>query len=312
MTLIEMMVAAGITGVIVVSAMQVEKQIKGTINQYIERSDVLMDESTAKRLIISDLWYASESFSFVKNPKNPKIDDGENFWVVSRDNKSNEPSKQYTLDEPESCFNILTYDISHFLKNGVVSKKKSFFLSPAAFYMPRTTTSDPLVFASKQEIGLLSANFATEQYVKLSSTDPVLVGDIYREYSRVFKVGGNYQLINLSENEILKLKPFNFLDLPPSSCPPIETVDDFLRCLPAPGGGVSNFYLSPVRFISYCLRTQPEIKGLSLYRTVNGRESLIAQRIDKIVFSRKKDEYRCDVNFFFCKVMQKNGNCVRK
>jgi len=127
--------------------------------------------------------------------------------------------------------------------------------------------------------------------------------DFYKDYSLLMQIDSNgYFKENYS---LVKTYP------PPSDCADTDrNLDNFLRCLPSPGGGVTNVFFTPVQVIKYCTLKEARQKGLILTRSKNDSENHIASNLKYVRFIRPNaTSPLITIDFAQCKPNDLSAEC---
>lgn len=305
LSLIELMISGGILSAIVLVTLDVSKNITKEIVNVGERSDVVLDYAGVFKIVNDDVLNSVPSFNYLKSIKinNQSID----FWTLWDQNNG---SRAIEIKQSKSCFSLLAIDISKTIdiNTGTMSRLQTLLPNPAFFYNSRSTMSDPLVYNSTKLKQLLKDNNldSKDQLLKISGMMPEYDNaGFYKDYGMILKVDSNGNPIP-NPNIIPAYSP-------PTNCNfVLNSVDKFLKCLPSPGGGVSNFYITPVNYITYCLQTVKDKKGLGLFRKKDNSESMIATNLKSIKLSRSLSSNPIiNIEINFCDITDQTAVCKK-
>ncbi|NOT80617.1 MAG: prepilin-type N-terminal cleavage/methylation domain-containing protein [Bacteriovoracaceae bacterium] len=302
-SLMELMITTGIFSAIVLVTLDVSKNITKEITNINERADVVLDYAGVFKIVNDDVLNSVPSFNYLNSTK--QQNQGNDFWTVWDQDSG---ARSLTIKKDQSCFSVLVIDISKTIdiNNGTFTRLQTLLPNPSYFYKPRTSMSDPLIYDSTKLKQLLEDNNLNfeDQLLKISGMMPVYSnGGYYKDYGIILKVDSNGNPIP-NANIIPTYSP-------PTSCNGVlSSVDKFLRCLPTPSGGVSNFYITPVEYISYCLRKNNDKKGLELYRKKDNSENLIATNLKSIKLVRSiSSNPIINIEINFCEPNDNSGVC---
>lgn len=301
--LLELVIGAALVSGIVLITSDLSKNISAELVKVDERTDVILDQAGVSRSITDDILSSVPSYNYLKTPGTSQSQD---FWTMWE-----EDSGERTLEikENNSCFSVLAIDNSKYIDTttGLLARKKTLLAAPAFFYKPRTSMSSPLVFDGSKLDQLLKDNKLDTkgQMLRLSGMMPIYdLGGYYKDYGIILKIDADGKYVE--DNSIVPTYS------PPTTCTGTDTkLDDFLRCLPSPGGGAVNLYITPVNYITYCLRKGgKQYNGFGLHRKKNDQESLIATKMKSIKLQRSKSSNPIiNIQLGFCRINDKDPIC---
>lgn len=299
------MIGGALVSGIVMITVNLSKSMTEEISKVDERADVVMDQAAVTRSISDDVLNAVPAYNFLKS-QTATSSQGNDFWTMWI---QNDTPKTLKIDANGRCLSLLSLDNSKIydLVAGTVTQKKTLLATPSYFYNPRTSMSSPLVFNGDKLNNLLRDNKLniSGQLFKLSGMMPVYDnGGFYKDYGIILKLNASGRYVE----DTASVATYSA----PTACSSTTTsLDNFLRCLPSPGGGTVNIYISPVLSIKYCLKTgNGQTKGFDLYRTKNGRETLVGNRVKSVELLRTKSSNPIiNINLAFCQVNDRSLAC---
>ena len=313
-TIVEVVIAAALVGGVVLLVFQFEKNVKTQLVNIGEQSDIIFDQAGALRAINDDLSFSDPSFNYVRNNLgNSQADD---FFTITELDKGERVLELQSVS-PSSCIKFFSIDKSKTLNtvSGTIMRKNSLLITPNYFYNPRSIMTAPLVYNATKLNSLLSSNqlLIPGQFIKVSGMGPTFVsspgGGYYTDYSLLFKIGNTSSIDTVNSSA----SPVSFyLNSSEGLCTQNNSsFDQYLRCLPTPGGGSTNFYITPVIPITYCLKAAAAgERGFQLYRSKGNTNLLIASNVEYLKLSRKKSNNPIiNVDLKFCSLKAKSGIC---
>jgi len=304
-SLLELMIGGALVGGIVMITVSLSKSMTEEIAKVDERADVVMDQAGVTKSISDDVLNSVPAYNFLKS-QTATTNQGDDFWTMW---VQSDTPKTLKIDANGKCLSILSLDNSKIydLTAGTVTQKKTLLATPSYFYNPRTSMTSPLVFDSAKLNNLLIANKLniSGQLFKLSGMMPVHdTAGFYKDYGIILKLNASGRYVE----DTTSVATYSA----PTTCTSTTTsLDNFLRCLPSPGGGTVNLYITPVLSIKYCLKTgNGQTKGFDLYRTKNGRETLVGNRLKSVELLRTKlSNPIININLAFCQINDKSSAC---
>jgi type II secretory pathway pseudopilin PulG len=318
-TIVELVIATAMVSGIVLLAFQFQKNVKTQLVNIGEQTDVIFDQAGAIRAISDDVSFSDPSFNYVNNSLGSQESD---FFTIT-ENDTSERVLELKSVSSSSCIKFFSVDKTKTLNSvtGVIFRKNTLLVSPSYFYNPRVIMTAPLVYVSTKLPSLLTTNnlLVPGQYIKVAGMSPVLTSgggmNFYRDYSMLFKVNSSNGL----DIQTSAASPVPFYSNPTGNAVSGKctnnnsSFDMFLRCLPTPGGGATNFYVIPVVPITYCLKAHGAgERGYQLYRKKGSTDLLIASGVEYLKLTRKKSSSPIiDIDLKFCSVTMASGICKK-
>jgi hypothetical protein len=318
-TIVEVVLASAMVTGIVLLIFQFQKNVKTQLVNIGEQTDIIFDQAGAIRAISDDVSFSDPSFNYVNSGLGSQESD---FFTVTEKDSGERVLELKTISS-SSCIKFFSVDKSKTLNTvtGGITRKNTMLISPSYFYNPRVIMTAPLVYNSTKITTLLGANqlLVSGQYIKVAGMSPVFESGMsvnyFRDYSLLFKVNSSSGLDILSSST----SPVPFYPNPAGNavagqCLQNNTsLDNFLRCLPTPGGGATNFFIIPVVPITYCLKAHGAgERGYQLYRKKGSTDLLIASGVEYLKLTRRKTSSPIvDIDLKFCHTKAVSGICKK-
>jgi hypothetical protein len=305
-SLVELMITAGLASGIILITLNLSQKVSEEILNSEERADILLDETGVNKILNEDAMSSVPSFGFLKSADKTSAQ-GDDFWTIWQSDSVIERSLE--IDNADECLSMLVVDRSRVLIDGELSIKQTLVASPAYFFNTRKKMTDPVVYSSGKLEDLLSLNHLNVegQFMKLSAMMPV--------YALSSMTMGHYQdygvIVKLKSSKAVVVESVPQYSSPLATSVPTcshsnTNIETFLRCLPSPGGGTINFYITPVQSINYCFKKTVGRYGFDLYRSVNSVEHLIGSHLASVKLTRLHTSPIINININFCRPGQKD------
>lgn len=311
----EMVVAGSMLSGIVLITYTLQKNVQTQLVNIGEQTEIILDQAGAVRAINDDLSFSDPSFNYV-NSGLGVTNQRDDFWTVT---DADLGARTQELRTTSRCLNFFSVDKSKTLNTatGAIVRKNTLLVKPSYFYNNRTVMTAPLVYNSSKMPTLLNDNKLAipDQYIKVSGMVPVFVSgtgnNYYRDYSLLLKVGtgGTTTVIGPGSSPI----PFYPNPMTGSCSSNNSNLDQFLRCLPTPGGGSTSFFVTPIVPISYCLkRSTSGDRGYQLYRKKGTTNILIASGVEYLKLTRlNSNNPIINIDLHFCSLHAQSGVCKK-
>ena len=315
LSLVELLIGSAMVSGIVLVTYSLQKNVTTQLVNIGEQADIIFDQAGAIRAITEDLSFSDPSFNFVNSEF--AANQRDDFWTVTDEDLG---PRSIDLDL-NNCIKFFAIDKSKTLNTvtGKIDRKGTLLVRPSYFYNNRTLMTDPLVYNSSKISSLLNDNLLaiSGQFIKISGMVPIFESgasqNYYRDYSLLLQVGSgaSVSVVPASASAISFYRNPNPVG---SGCTQNNAdLDQFLRCLPTPGGGSTSFYVTPIIPITYCFtKSSNRERGYELFRKKGSRNILIASGVEYLKFTRKNSNNPI-VNFDlkFCKLHASSGICKK-
>jgi len=302
-SLIEVLITSALVSGIVLLCFTVSKNINTELQKVEIKNEIVLDQAGVLKTVNDDLLGSAPSFNFInsRTDSNQSLD----FWTIwDTDNGA----RSLKLQAHKDCLTFLSFESTRKidLATGLITRPRTILANPDSFYKPHIV-GNPLVFEGAKVNQFLSNNSLNipDHYLKLSVMMPIHDNlGFYQDYGIILKLKSNGEYIE------------NTSDVPvypaPSTCTNTSSdLDEFLRCLPSPGGGAVFIYISPVDKITYCLRTIQTSPGFALFRKRNNHEIQIGSRLKSIELKRNSSaNVITNVEVLFCAKNSTTTSCL--
>jgi len=317
-SLVEVMVGAGLIGIISLITTQLSTNINKSVKSIEAKSETLIDDTFAIQTLRKDLLLSGPSFNFLQQQASwftlnnttrsctPQNTTTPLFWAIQQ--ADNCDGVQVTLSANNDCFDILTKDDSKFYDTNADETRSRgvFFDTPSSYY--KVSAGKPAFDQPSLQAALTHraiGNIGQLLKINAMSTKVTSLGN--QEYGVLFGIIKSTQYSLYSSPTLLVKTP----DYSSCTYSKPHSLNKFFRCLPA-NGSESNIFITPAKYVRYCLKTNPQYKGFELKRMIfsktsdNGfsfEEKTIARKVKSLFFKRyRTSENVIDTDISFCQI----------